>query len=49
MPIYFSTWCRSWVEELREAGFPVVTLARDCGVSLVQPVRGGVVLAPRGG
>lgn len=38
-----------FVEELREAGFPVVTLARDCGVSLVQPVRGGVVLAPRGG
>lgn len=37
-----------FVEELREAGFPVVTLARDCGVSLVQPVRGGVVLAPRG-
>jgi predicted O-methyltransferase YrrM len=37
-----------FVEELREAGFPVVTLARDCGVSLVQPVRGGAVLAPRG-
>ena len=36
-----------FVEELRTAGFPVVTLARDCGVSLVQPVRGGAVLAPR--
>lgn len=36
-----------FVEELRAAGFPVVTLAQDCGVSLVQPVRGGAVLAPR--
>lgn len=33
-----------FVESLREAGYPVVTLYRDCGVSLVQPVQHGLPL-----
>lgn len=32
------------VEELRESGYPVITIDRDFGVSLVQPVRHGVSL-----
>ena len=34
----------TFVEELREQGFPVVTVDRDHGVSLVQPKRGGTTL-----
>jgi predicted O-methyltransferase YrrM len=34
-----------FVDELRVAGFPVVTLERDFGLSLVQPRRGGVPLS----
>ncbi len=33
-----------FVEELREQGFPVMTIDHDFGVSLVQPVRHGVPL-----
>jgi predicted O-methyltransferase YrrM len=33
-----------FVDELRRLGFAVVTLDRDCGVSIVQPVRGGIAL-----
>lgn len=33
-----------FVEELRVLGYPVVTLSRDCGVSVVQPCRGGYPL-----
>jgi predicted O-methyltransferase YrrM len=33
-----------FVDELRRLGFPVITLDRDCGVSIVQPVRGGIEL-----
>lgn len=33
-----------FVDELREQGFPVLTLEHDFGVSVVQPVRGGVAL-----
>jgi predicted O-methyltransferase YrrM len=32
------------VEELREAGYPVLTIDRDFGVSLIQPVKNGVPL-----
>lgn len=35
-----------FVEELRRDGYPVVTLARDFGLTLVQPRRGGVPLVP---
>lgn len=35
-----------FVEELRQQGFPVLTLERDFGVSIVQPARGGVALQP---
>lgn len=44
-------WSRSdmgvprFVEELRQQGFPVVTVDRDHGVSLVQPKRGGNALS----
>lgn len=31
-----------FVEELRRAGYPVLTLPRDCGVSIVQPRCGGI-------
>jgi len=34
------------VDELRERGYPVITLDRDFGVSLVQPVLNGVKLRP---
>lgn len=33
-----------FVDELRLAGYPVITIDRDFGVSLVQPVRDGVAL-----
>ena len=33
-----------FVEELREAGYPVVTLDKCCGVSIVQPVKSGIRL-----
>lgn len=35
-----------FVDELRRDGFPVITLDRDHGVSLVQAARGGVALVP---
>ncbi|HUL52737.1 MAG TPA: class I SAM-dependent methyltransferase [Opitutaceae bacterium] len=34
------------VEELRRAGLPVVTIDRDCGLSLIQKTPGGVPLLP---
>lgn len=34
-----------FVDELRRAGYPVVTFDRHYGISLVQPCRGGVPLA----
>lgn len=34
------------VDELRESGYPVITLDRDFGVSMVQPVLNGVRLRP---
>lgn len=34
-----------FVEELRVLGYPVLTIARDYGVSVVQPIRGGMRLA----
>jgi predicted O-methyltransferase YrrM len=34
-----------FVEALREQGFPIVTVDRNFGVSLVQPVRGGIRLS----
>jgi predicted O-methyltransferase YrrM len=43
-------WSRSdmgvprFVDELRQQGYPVVTIDKDCGVSLVQPARGGLRL-----
>ena len=33
-----------FVDELRQQGYPVLTIDRDCGVSVVQPVIGGVPL-----
>lgn len=33
-----------FVNELRLKGYPVLTIDRDCGVSLVQPIKGGVPL-----
>lgn len=33
-----------FVNELREKGYPVLTIDKDCGTSLVQPVIGGVPL-----
>lgn len=33
-----------FVDELRSEGYPVLTIDQDCGVSLVQPVKGGVPL-----
>jgi predicted O-methyltransferase YrrM len=35
------------VEELRRDGFPVTTIDRDFGVSIVQPRRGGIDLMPQ--
>jgi hypothetical protein len=37
-----------FVEELRSGGYPVITLDRDFGVSLVQPVRSGISLQSSG-
>lgn len=37
-----------FVEELRVAGYPVVTVLRDYGISLVQPIKGGLTLDSRG-
>ncbi|HTX64314.1 MAG TPA: class I SAM-dependent methyltransferase [Opitutaceae bacterium] len=34
-----------FLEELRRAGHPVITIDRDCGLSLVQARRGGIPLA----
>ncbi|MBC8029384.1 MAG: class I SAM-dependent methyltransferase [Pyrinomonadaceae bacterium] len=34
------------VDELREQGYPVITLDQDFGVSMVQPIRNGVRLRP---
>jgi predicted O-methyltransferase YrrM len=33
-----------FVEELRQRAYPVLTIDKDCGVSMVQPVKGGVSL-----
>jgi predicted O-methyltransferase YrrM len=33
-----------FVDELRERGYPVLTIDKDCGTSLVQPIIGGVPL-----
>jgi predicted O-methyltransferase YrrM len=33
-----------FVEDLREQGYPVLTIDQDCGVSMVQPVKGGIPL-----
>lgn len=37
-----------FVDDLRRQGFPVITLDRDCGLSLVQRPAGGVPLIPAG-
>jgi predicted O-methyltransferase YrrM len=34
----------AFVEELRSTGYPVITLDRDFGVSMVQPIPGGIAL-----
>jgi predicted O-methyltransferase YrrM len=34
-----------FVEELRQLGYPVITLDKDCGLSMVQTAKGGVPLA----
>jgi predicted O-methyltransferase YrrM len=45
-----SKWSRSdmgvavFVDELRQQGYPVLTIDRDCGISLVQPAKGGIPL-----
>jgi hypothetical protein len=31
-----------FVDELRTAGYPTITIDQDCGVTLVQPRIGGV-------
>ena len=36
-----------FVDELRKQGYQVLTIDRDCGVSLVQPMSGGNSLCPR--
>lgn len=33
-----------FVEELRKQGYPIITLNKDYGVSIVQPVKGGISL-----
>ena len=38
-----------FVDELRREGYPVITIDRDCGLSLVQSRRGGVPLVPQTG
>jgi predicted O-methyltransferase YrrM len=48
-----SEWYRSdmgvpsFVEELRVSGYQVITIDQHCGISMVQPVRGGVPLLPQ--
>lgn len=37
-----------FVDELRRQGYPVITLNRDCGLSLVQRPVGGIPLLPAG-
>jgi predicted O-methyltransferase YrrM len=37
-----------FVDELRQRGYPVITFDRHHGISLVQPVAGGVKLTPAG-
>ena len=43
-------WSRSdmgvprFVDELRQQGYPVLTIDKDCGVSLVQPAKEGIPL-----
>jgi predicted O-methyltransferase YrrM len=37
-----------FVEELRSEGYPVITVERDFGVSIVQPARAGVSLSSNG-
>jgi predicted O-methyltransferase YrrM len=40
-------WYRSdigvprFVEDLRQQGYPIITIKRDCGLSIVQPIQGG--------
>jgi len=34
-----------FVEELRQSGYPVITIDQCCGISLVQPVPGGIRLS----
>ena len=49
-----SEWYRTdmgvpkFVEEIRNRGYPVITIDRDCGVSIVQARQGGVPLSPTG-
>jgi predicted O-methyltransferase YrrM len=38
-----------FVNELRQKGYPVLTIDKDCGTSLVQPVVGGMPLSRDGG
>jgi predicted O-methyltransferase YrrM len=33
-----------FVDELRQQGYPVITIERDCGLSIVQPFVGGISL-----
>jgi predicted O-methyltransferase YrrM len=47
-----SKWYRAdmgvpkFVDELRRSGYPVLTIDRDCGLSIVQATRGGIALQP---
>jgi predicted O-methyltransferase YrrM len=34
-----------FVEDLRQQGYPVITINKNCGVSLVQPTRAGIALS----
>lgn len=34
-----------FVEELRRQGYPVITIDKNYGVSIVQPVKGGIILS----
>ena len=33
-----------FIDELRQGGYQVITLDRDCGLSIVQPIIGGIAL-----
>ena len=33
-----------FIEELRRDGYPVITISKCCGITLVQPVKGGIPL-----